>query len=206
MRLPLSGDSQRPSVLVSGLETGGYFTLSDDGSQLAYTRSLSYSNLWLVDLPGTGSSLQPRATPLTSGTLLYADPAISPDNRSVAFTIGSYVKGNVYKMALDGGQPAQLTSFGAARTRNPAWSPDGQEIAFVSNQAGSEKVWVVNSSGGAPRVLDKTNATYTNDYLTWSPNPYLVYAASEMHNLRRLNVETQEETPILPKDSGGFLA
>ena len=97
MRLQLSGDSQRPLVLVSGLETGGDFTLSDDGSQLAYTRSLSYSNLWLVDLPGTGASLQPRATPLTSGTLLYGDPAISPDNRSVAFTKGSDVKGGVYK-------------------------------------------------------------------------------------------------------------
>ena len=45
MRLPISGDSQRPSVLLSGLEAGGNFTLSDDGSQLAYTRSLSYSNL-----------------------------------------------------------------------------------------------------------------------------------------------------------------
>ena len=74
MRLSLSGDSQRPSVLLSGLETGGDFTISDDGSRLAYTRSLSYSNLWSVDLPGTGSSLQPRATPLTSGTSLYAIP------------------------------------------------------------------------------------------------------------------------------------
>jgi eukaryotic-like serine/threonine-protein kinase len=205
MKLPVSNDSKGSEVLVSGLETGGYFTLSDDGSQLAYTRELIYSNLWSVDLPGTGSSMQPRATPLTSGTLLYADPAISPDNRWVAFTKGSDVKGSVYKMALDGGQPVQLTSFGASQTWSPAWSPDGQEIAFVSNQAGNEKVWIVNSNGGAARVLDKTNAAETNDRLTWSPNRYLVYATREMHNLRRVNVETQEETPLLPKDSGGFL-
>jgi len=206
MRFSLSGDSQRSSVLLSGLETGGDFTLSDDGSQLAYTRDLVYSNLWSVDLPGTGSSVQPRATPLTSGTLSYGDPAISPDNRLVAFTRGSDVKGDVYKMALDSGQPVQLTSFGVARTWSPAWSPDGREIAFVSNQSGSERVWVVNSSGGTPRVLDRTNASNTNDYVTWSPNPYVVYAASEMHNLRRLNIETQEESSILPKDSGGWLA
>ena len=68
------------------------------------------------------------------------------------------------------------------------------------------RIWVVNSSGGAPRVLDKTNASDTNDYLTWSPNPYLIYPARGMHNLRRLNIETQEETPILPKDSDGWLA
>lgn len=205
MKLPVSNDSKGPEVLVSGLETGGYFTLSDDGSQLAYTRGLVYSNLWLIDLQGTGSSLQPRATPLTSGTLLYADPAISPDNRWVAFTKGSDVKGSIYKMALVGGQPVQLTSFAAAQTWSPAWSPDGQQIAFVSNQAGSEKVWVVSSDGGAARVLDRTNAAETSDYLTWSPNPYLVYATREMHNLRRVSVETQEETPLLPKDSIGWL-
>ena len=206
MRLQLSGDAQQPSVLVSGLETGGYFTLSDDGSQLAYTRSLSYSNLWLVDLSGSSSSVLGRATPLTSGTLSYADPALSPDNRWVAFVRGSEVKGNVYKMALDGSQQAQLTSFPAAQIWSPAWSPDGREMAFVSNQAGSERIWVVDSNGGAARVLDRTNASDTNDLLTWSPNPYLIYAANGMHNLRRLNIDTQQETSILPKGSDGWLA
>jgi Tol biopolymer transport system component len=205
MRLPFSNDPTGPSVLVSGLNAGAYFTLSDDGSQLAYTRSLSYSNLWSVDLPGAGSNLQPRATPLTSGTLSYADPAISPDSRLVAFTKGSDVKRSVYKMALDGGQQVKLTSFAASLTWSPAWSPDGKEIAFGSNQAGSEKVWIVDSSGGAPRVLDKTNASETNYRLTWSPNPYLIYPTKGLHNLRRVNVETQEEVPLLPKDSGGWL-
>jgi Tol biopolymer transport system component len=205
IRLPLSGDSQRPSVLISGLETGVDFTLSDDGSQLAYTRDIVYSNLWLVDLPGTGSSLQPRATPITSGTLSYGDPAISPDNRLVAFTRGSDVKGSVYTMSLDGGQPVRLTSFSASWTWSPAWSPDGRQIAFVSNQAGSERIWVVDSSGGAPWLLDKSNTSDTNDALTWSPNPYLIYAANGMHNLRRVNVESQEETPILSTDAKGWL-
>jgi eukaryotic-like serine/threonine-protein kinase len=205
MRLPFSNDAKEPSVLVSGLETSGDFTLSDDGSQLAYTRDLVYSNLWLADLPGAGSSLQPRATPLTSGTLLYGDPAISPDNRSVAFTRGSGVKGSIYKIALDGGQPIQLTSFAASQTWSPAWSPDGQEIAFVSNQAGSEKVWIVNSSGGAPRVLDKTDASDTNDYVTWSPNPFLMYSTRAGHNLRRLNVETQREELLFSKDAHGWM-
>ena len=54
VRLSVSGQSTGPSVLVSGLEAGDYLTLSADGSQLAYTRSLSYSNLWLVNLPTPG--------------------------------------------------------------------------------------------------------------------------------------------------------
>ena len=76
-------------MLLSGLETGDYFTLSADGSQLAYTRSQSYSNLWSVELPAPGSAAEVREKPLTSGTLSYHAPVISPDSRSVAFTIGS---------------------------------------------------------------------------------------------------------------------
>jgi Tol biopolymer transport system component len=108
-------------------------------------------------------------------------------------------------MALDGGQWAQLTSFSTARTLNPVWSPNCREIAFVSNQGGSEKIWVVDSGGGAPRVLDKTNAQETNDRLSWSPNPYLIHPTRGLHNLRRLSIETQEETSLLPKDSNGWL-
>jgi len=205
VRLALSDQSTESSVLVSGLEAGDNFSLSADGSQLAYTRSQSYSNLWLVDLPATGATVGAREKPLTSGTLSYGFPAISPDGRSVAFTIGSDPNSNVYKMAVDGGEPVQLTSFDAALTKSPAWSPDGKRIAFISNQGGRPKVWVVNADGGAAQPLDKTDETETNYYLAWSPSPDILYAQSGMHNLRRVNVDTQEERPILPEDSKGFL-
>jgi eukaryotic-like serine/threonine-protein kinase len=205
LRLPVSGESTGPSVLVSGLETGDYFTLSADGQQLAYTRSHSYSNLWLVEVPAPGSTAEAREKPLTSGTLSYNLPAISPDGRSVAFTIGSAAKGNVYKMAVDDGQPIQLTSFEDAGTWSPAWSPDGGQIAFISNQGGTPKVWVVNAEGGTSRRLDKTDDTYSNHFLAWSPSPDILYAKKDMHNLRRLNVETQEENPLLPEDAKGWL-
>ncbi len=205
IRLPVSDQSREASVLLSGLETGDYFTLSADGSQLAYTRSQSYSNLWLVELPAPGSAAEVREKPLTSGTLSYHAPVISPDSRSVAFTIGSDTKGNVYKMAVDGGEPVQLTSFEAVGTWSPAWSPDGGRIAFISSQGGTPKVWVVNAEGGAARRLDKTDDTYSNHFLAWSPSPDILYAKKDMHNLRRLNVETQEESPLLPEDARGWL-
>jgi Tol biopolymer transport system component len=66
-------------------------------------------------------------------------------------------------------------------------------------------VWVVNSDGGAAQPLDKTDETGTNYYLAWSPSSDILYAKSGMHNLRRLNVDTQEERPILPEDSEGWL-
>jgi Tol biopolymer transport system component len=142
---------------------------------------------------------------LTSGTLWYMEPAISPDGRSVAFTMGTETRCDVYRMSVDGGQPTQLTSVGDALTWSPAWSPDGAQIAFISDQGGTPKVWIVNAEGGSPRVLEKTNDSDTNHRLAWSPSSELVYSGSNLHNLRRLDAETQKETPILPQDSGGWL-
>ena len=204
-KLPASGQSTGSSVLVNGLEAGDYFTLSADGSQLAYTRTQSYSNLWLVELPAPGASAEAHGKPLTSGTLSYDRPSISPDGRWVIFTIGSGTKGNVYKMIIDGGQPVQLTFFDAALTWSPAWSPDGRRIAFICDQGGTPRVWIVNADGGAARPLDKTNAAGADDILAWSPSPEIVYQSPGNQNLRRLNVETQEERPLLSNDSDGWL-
>jgi Tol biopolymer transport system component len=203
VKLPITGRSAEPSVLVSGLQTGDYLTLSADGSQLAYTRSQSYSNLWLVRQLTPGSTTV--AKPLTSETFSYNDPAISPDSRSVAFTMGSDIQSNVYRMAVDGGQPVQLTSVDASSTWSPAWSPDGSEIAYISNQGGTTRVWVVGSQGGNSRQLEKTDASAANNVLAWSPSRDLVYLTSGLHNLRRLNVETQEEKLLFPVDSKGWL-
>jgi hypothetical protein len=50
-------------VLVNGLETGDYFTLSADTSQLAYTRTQSYSNLWMIELAASGATGKAREKP-----------------------------------------------------------------------------------------------------------------------------------------------
>ena len=205
VKLTISARSTESSVLQGGLETGGNFTLSADGSQLAYTRLQSLSNMWLAILPAHGVTTDVHEKPLTSGTLSYDAPSISPDGRWVAFTSGSGAKSNIYKMPIDGSQPVQLTFFDSAMTASPAWSPNGRRIAFVCDQGGTPKVWVVNADGGTANPLDKTNASNTNNGLAWFPSPEIVYQQPGLHNLRLLNVETQEETPVLPTDSEGWL-
>jgi Tol biopolymer transport system component len=204
VKLSISSHSAESSVLVSGLETGDYFTLSADGSQLAYTRTQSFSNLWLAVLR------TPRATgnvqePLTSGTLSYDDPSISPDGRWVVFTSGSDTRSNIYKMPIDGGQQVQLTFFDVALSASPGWSPDSRQIAFICDEGGTPRVWVVNADGGAARPLDKTNAAATNNRLAWFPSHEIVYQQPGLRNLRLLNVETQKEEPLLLADSDGWL-
>lgn len=201
LKLIVSGQSAESSVLVRGLEAGEYFTLSADGSQLEYTREHDFSNLWLVELPVHGAAARVQKKPLTSGTMSYDDPSISPDGRWVAFSI----RGNVYKMMIDGGQPVQLTFFNEVKSRSPAWSPDGQRIAFICDQGGTSRVWVVTAEGGTPHSLDKTNASDTNFQLSWFPNREILYQQPGLHNIRRLNVETEEEKSLLSVDSTGSL-
>jgi TolB protein len=200
VKLSVSGQSTTTSVLVSGLQIGDFFTLSADGTQLAYTRTQSYSNLWLAELPTHGATAKVLQKPLTSGTLVHGDPSVSPDGRWVALTSGSSTKSNIYKMTIDGSEPVQLTFFEAALSSSPAWSPDGRQIAFICDQGGTPKVWLVSGDGGATRSFDKTNASATNNRIAWSPHPEIIYQQPALHNLRRLNPETQNEGTLLPPD------
>jgi Tol biopolymer transport system component/class 3 adenylate cyclase len=205
VRLPVSGASTGPSVIMSGLRTGGYFTLSADASKLAYTQKEYYSNLWSAEFAASEAIARIEKS-LTSGTSQSGDPSISPDGRSVAFVMSrSDTEGNIYKMSIDGEQPTQLTFFDAAISSSPAWSPDGLRIAFICNQGGTAKVWIVNADGSSVRSLDRTNASDTNYALAWAPSTEIIYQQPGLHNLRRLNVDTQEEEAILQKDSTGWL-
>jgi Tol biopolymer transport system component/class 3 adenylate cyclase len=206
MRLPASGTSAGSSLVMSGLRTGGDFTLSAEGSKLAYTEKEYSANLWSVETPASGA-IAKIEKPLTAGTLTSGDPSISPDGHWVAFVMNrSDTEGNVYKMSVDGGTPIQLTFFDAARSSSPAWSPDGRRIAFICDQGGTAKVWTVDTNGGSVRSLEKTNPSDTNYKLAWAPSAEIIYQQPGLHNLRRLNVETQEEEAVLPKDSEGWLA
>jgi Tol biopolymer transport system component len=76
---------------------------------------------------------------------------------------------------MDGGEPIQLTFFDSSESASPAWSPDGLQIAFLCNQGGSFKVWVVSAEGSTAREFERTNASDTNNGLSWFPSSDIVY-------------------------------
>jgi WD40-like Beta Propeller Repeat len=77
LKLSIPGAPATPTLLASGLETGDYFTLTADGKQLAYSRSLSFSNLWLTEFPIHGATARVQQ-PITSGTRLHGDKVSHP--------------------------------------------------------------------------------------------------------------------------------
>ena len=83
-------------------------------------------------------------------------PAISPDGQTIVF---SY-KGDLYKVAADGGTAVALTMH-EAHDYMPVWSHDGKSIAFSSDRYGNFDVFVMPASGGEPTRLTYHSA---NDY------------------------------------------
>jgi len=87
-----------------------------------------------------------------------SDPQISPDGRTVAFTVQTVdLEANkkpkqIYTVPVDGGIPRQITNAGSLNER-ARWSTDGKRIAFISDRGGSEQVWTMNADGsGASQV------------------------------------------------------
>ena len=203
VKLSISGRTVKASVLATGLESNNFLSISADGTQLAYTRTKRYQNLWTAKLKDRTTLAEPIRQ-LTNGTLGYGDPSISPDGKWITFASRSS-NANVYKMPIEGGEPTQLTFFQGADTESPAWSPDGRLIAFVSDEGGSHKIWVISADGGSPRRLEMTDATNTYYRMTWFPSSDIIYQQPGMHNLRRVNPYKMTDEPVLPKDSEGQL-
>jgi Tol biopolymer transport system component len=204
---PKSGQTKDPaSVLLGGLQAGDYFTVSTDGTRLAYSRSQNYSNIWLAQFQSPDNGRVPgkglQTSPLTKGTSEFGSTSFSPDGNSIAFVN----QGHIYKMTIQGGTPIQLT-FSNATEFSPAWSPDGKRIAFGSNEGGANKVWIVDGDG-ANRRFAKTKLSEDLDIpeaITWSPGHHILYQKPGNHNFNFLDPETGEEKPLIQNEPTGHL-
>jgi serine/threonine protein kinase/Tol biopolymer transport system component len=197
----------RPAPVLAGLQAGESFSLSRDGRRLLYTRELSYSNLWLIDLNRRNQVVQRRQ--LTTGTAFKATPTFSPDGSRIAFSTGDARTSNIFVLPTEGGEPEQLT-FLPAQSSSPVWSPDGREIAFVSTQGGRARVWRVPADGGTPRPLsggrrlDPLEAA-PDVLLSWAPGRDILYPHSGGRNYTIVDTARGTERALVANDSVGYI-
>ncbi|MFN7545448.1 MAG: prolyl oligopeptidase family serine peptidase [Acidobacteriota bacterium] len=87
-----------------------------------------------------------------------SEPALSPDGKTVAFTVRRFdVERNsstrqIFTVPLEGGEPKAITAEGTVNER-PRWSVDSKRIFWISNRGGSPQVWVMNADGSSPRQI-----------------------------------------------------
>jgi len=123
------------------------------------------------------------------------DPRLSPDGRSVAYTVTTLdakedaSDADLYLAPLEGGEPLRLTSSKKSETR-PRFSPDGEWIAFLSSREGDKaQVFLLSRHGGEAVKLTDFKASVSA--LAWSPDS------------KRLALVVSDEDPDAASDSGG---
>ena len=104
-------------------------------------------------------------------------PAISPDGKSVAYTVretnwdeNEYETEIFVARARDSVavfQPRRLTNARKSSLQ-PQWSPDGRWIAFISDRDGKRQLYRIGLEGGEAEKLTSTEDGVTN--FEWSPD------------------------------------
>jgi len=102
-------------------------------------------------------------------------PALSPDGRTVAYTVSVYdmeenrANGDVWIVPLAGGTPRRLTT-NKASDGSPAWSPDGKRLAFTSKRDDDKvnQLYVLSVDGGESERLTEMPIGVTNP--AWLPD------------------------------------
>jgi Tol biopolymer transport system component len=106
----------------------------------------------------------------------YNTVALSPDNRSAAFTVTPGASGtiDIWIYDLERDLKTRFT-FDEATDYLPLWAPDGQSIAFASDRSGVQKIYRMGVGGvrGAEVLLEAENDLTPRG---WSPDGrWLVY-------------------------------
>lgn len=119
--------------------------------------------IWKLASPASQAPMHFSAVTNFSG--VQAQPALSPDGRSVAFVSNRDGHFNVYVGLLRGGNLVQITNDSNLESA-PSWSPDGTTLAYARlNESGIWDIWEAPALGGAPRRVVLSGADPT-----WSPD------------------------------------
>jgi dipeptidyl aminopeptidase/acylaminoacyl peptidase len=123
---------------------------------------------------GTAPSAQTPAGPTIDDLLnlkRVGAPAISPDGRSVAYTLReTNWDENAYETEIwlaDASGTRQLT-HAKKSSQQPAWSRDGRWLAFISDREGKRQIYRISVQGGEAERL--TSGEEDVNAFAWSPD------------------------------------
>jgi imidazolonepropionase-like amidohydrolase/Tol biopolymer transport system component len=189
--------------------------VSPDGRQLVFDL---LGDLYLLPIEGGD------AKRLTSGPAFDVQPRFSPDGREVSFTSDRGGGNNIWRIAVGGGDPIQVSKEDFRLTNNAVWTPDGDYLIarkhFTGQRSlGAGELWMWHKSGGAGLQLTKQkNDQQDQGEPAVSPDGRYVYFSEDMtagptfqynknphagiYAIRRLDRETGEISNLI-QGAGG---
>ncbi len=143
------------------LEYASNLQVTGNGTEVYFVRNYmdihsdkKLGNIWKVDK-------DKNLVPVTSGLHMDYSPALSPDEKKLAFISTASGKPQIHMKWLENGQSAVMTHFSNAPS-NISWSPDGKSIAFTQFVPGQSKS-VVSLPGKPKGAKWAKPASYIDD-------------------------------------------
>ena len=134
-----------------------------------------------------------------------ADPQLSPDGKTIAFTVATVdLTANkkpqqIWIVPLEGDIPARpITNTGS--NERPRWTPDSKSILFTSTRSGSQQIWMMDADGGGNKQItnlasEASGATIAADgkRIVFLSSVYPECGADDTCNKRRLEEESSSK-------------
>ncbi len=189
-----------PNSTLWRLQLAGSPVQTPATSRIPLTTSTGFSPrlgpdyLLYVSATGTGESIwkvaNGNATELwnAQGGRIFGGPAISPDGRSVAFSVRQHGRTLLYAMQADGTN-ARIITDSLDLQGAPAWARDRQSITSAANDHGVPHLFRVPVRGGAPEPFV---GEYSVDP-AWAPDGrFVVYSGPDIGTTFSVKAVTAE--------------
>ncbi len=205
--LAASADGRRLAVTrASPRRTLWRFRIADSpvevpaGARISLTTSTGFSPrlgpdyLLYISATGTTESIWRHAKETDTelwtgqGVRVIGGPAISPDGRSIAFSIRQNGRTPLYVMQADGTN-ARIVAGSLQLQGAPAWAPDSQSIISAADDHGVPHLFRVPLGGGTPTSFVKE---YSIDP-AWAPEGrFVVYSGPDIGTTFSVKAVTAE--------------